>query len=250
MINSVEQNVIDCILKLGISRKCKGFTVIVETVATLLKQPSYFNRPYMTIDRTMYDTTLCSTYTGERSIRSALTNLWLKGDKQFIYQLFGYTIAKDKHRPSVLEFIMTIADYISLEHPELSLLFSGCSDSEIAIYRNISIVLKEFGIPCNIDGYYYLRECFYLSIQNTSPLILSKGIFPLVAQKYKTTPERVNDSIRYAIKTSWKRGNKSYLSLIFGHSVNTQPSMWHFIMQTIISTNSFTNLNIYQRFSD
>ena len=41
-----------------------------------------------------------------------------------------------------------------------------------------------------------------------------------IADKYNTTPSRVERAIRHAIEVSWNRGDYDLMEEIFGHSVD------------------------------
>ena len=49
---------------------------------------------------------------------------------------------------------------------------------------------------------------------------ITKLLYPTIAERYQTTPSRVERAIRHAIEVSWNRGNWDYMEEIFGHSVD------------------------------
>ncbi|MBE7091603.1 MAG: hypothetical protein E7365_00270 [Clostridiales bacterium] len=51
----------------------------------------------------------------ERNIRYAIENTWEQGNVNEIYNLFGYTVDKEKGKPTNSEFIFLIADKIKLK---------------------------------------------------------------------------------------------------------------------------------------
>ena len=52
------------------------------------------------------------------------------------------------------------------------------------------------------------------------PSWLEKEVYPFIADKYNTTPSRVERAIRHAIEVSWSRGDYDVMEDLFGHSVD------------------------------
>ena len=50
---------------------------------------------------------------------------------------------------------------------------------------------------------------------------ITKQLYPDLAKKYKTTPSRVERSIRHAIEVAWNRGQIEIAQDIFGYTVNS-----------------------------
>src|SRR5690606_33051394 len=71
----------------------------------------------------------------------------------------------------------------------------------------ITAIIKEIGVPAHIKGYVYLREAIqmvYYDIELLSSV--TKILYPDIAQKFNTTPSRVERAIRHAIEVAWNRG--------------------------------------------
>lgn len=51
----------------------------------------------------------------ERAIRHAIEVAWLRGNPEFLHEVFGYTIDANKGKPTNSEFIALIADKIRME---------------------------------------------------------------------------------------------------------------------------------------
>ncbi len=85
----------------------------------------------------------------------------------------------------------------------------------------ITEVMHHLGVPAHIKGYIYLREAIELVIKDIEYLgAVTKELYPCVAEKYNTTPSRVERAIRHAIEVSWDRGNVAALSKYFGNTVS------------------------------
>jgi len=90
---------------------------------------------------------------------------------------------------------------------------------------NITAIIHEIGVPAHIKGYQYLREAITMVYNNIEILgAITKTLYPAIAQKYKTTPSRVERAIRHAIEVAWTRGNIDSISHLFGYTVNATKS--------------------------
>lgn len=49
---------------------------------------------------------------------------------------------------------------------------------------------------------------------------VTKILYPDIAQKFNTTPSRVERAIRHAIEVAWNRGNYESISEMFGYTVH------------------------------
>ena len=92
---------------------------------------------------------------------------------------------------------------------------------DIDIEVMVTDVLHDVGVPANIQGYNYVRTAIVLAIKNGDVLNrVTKELYPSVAQIHKTTPSRVERSIRHAIETAWDRGDIEVLASYFGYAVH------------------------------
>ncbi len=90
---------------------------------------------------------------------------------------------------------------------------------------NITSIIHEIGVPAHIKGYQYLREAITMVYNNIEILgAITKTLYPAIAEKYKTTPSRVERAIRHAIEVAWTRGNIDSISLLFGYTINISKS--------------------------
>jgi len=90
---------------------------------------------------------------------------------------------------------------------------------------NITTIIHEIGVPAHIKGYQYLRDAITMVYNNIEILgAITKTLYPAIAEKYKTTPSRVERAIRHAIEVAWTRGNIDSISHLFGYTVNVSKS--------------------------
>ena len=80
--------------------------------------------------------------------------------------------------------------------------------------------IKQVGITANVKGYHYLRDAILL-VHDDFDLMnrLTAGLYATVADKYNSTPQRVERAMRHAIETAWNRGNIKVLEEFFGYTI-------------------------------
>ncbi|MFW6021939.1 MAG: sporulation transcription factor Spo0A [Halanaerobiaceae bacterium] len=98
---------------------------------------------------------------------------------------------------------------------------SSSPKKKVDLNVRITEVMHHLGVPAHIKGYIYLREAIELVINDIEYLgAVTKELYPSVAEKYNTTPSRVERAIRHAIEVSWDRGNINALNKYFGNTVS------------------------------
>ena len=99
------------------------------------------------------------------------------------------------------------------------------SDNNIDLDTEITTLLHEIGVPAHIKGYLYIREAINMVYDNIDLLgAITKILYPEIAQKYCTTPSRVERAIRHAIEVAWIRGNVEAISEIFSYTISYNKS--------------------------
>jgi two-component system response regulator (stage 0 sporulation protein A) len=84
----------------------------------------------------------------------------------------------------------------------------------------ITELLHELGVPAHIRGYQYLRYAIELVIKDITILnSITKSLYPEIAIKFDTTPNRVERAIRHAIETSWERSELEVINRLFRYTV-------------------------------
>lgn len=85
----------------------------------------------------------------------------------------------------------------------------------------VTNVIHEVGVPAHIKGYQYLREAIIMVVNNIDIINqITKQLYPDIAQKYGTTPSRVERAIRHAIEVAWGRGQTETVESIFGYTIS------------------------------
>ena len=81
--------------------------------------------------------------------------------------------------------------------------------------------IHEIGVPAHIKGYQYLRDSIMMAVCDMDILnSITKQLYPSIAQKFDTTPSRVERAIRHAIEVAWGRGNMDTIDALFGYTIH------------------------------
>ena len=85
----------------------------------------------------------------------------------------------------------------------------------------VTNLIHEIGVPAHIKGYQYLREAIMMVVQDIDIINqITKMLYPEIAERYHTTPSRVERAIRHAIEVAWARGRNDAVESIFGYTVS------------------------------
>ena len=80
-------------------------------------------------------------------------------------------------------------------------------------------MLKDIGMPQHVKGYYYTVSAIELCVAKHEYLdAITKELYPVIAEKYSTTPSRVERAIRHAIEICFERTDIRVLASIFGNT--------------------------------
>lgn len=99
--------------------------------------------------------------------------------------------------------------------------------------EKITNIFITVGIPAHIKGYQFLREAIKMAIDNPDIInSITKRLYPEVAQRFDTSPSKVERAIRHAIEVAWNRGKIENINSLFGVRVynhNEKPTNGEFI---------------------
>lgn len=99
--------------------------------------------------------------------------------------------------------------------------------------EKISNIFITVGIPAHIKGYQFLREAIKMAIDNPDIInSITKRLYPEVAERFDTSPSKVERAIRHAIEVAWNRGKIENINSLFGVRVynhNEKPTNGEFI---------------------
>jgi two-component system response regulator (stage 0 sporulation protein A) len=91
------------------------------------------------------------------------------------------------------------------------------------ISAEVTSMMHQIGIPAHVKGYQYIRDAVLMVVEDVSLLgAVTKELYPAIARKYDTVPNRVERGIRHVIELAWERGHTETLRRIFGYSMNIE----------------------------
>ena len=86
-----------------------------------------------------------------------------------------------------------------------------------SIDEKISRIFINVGIPPHIKGYYFLREGVKMAVDDPEIINnITKKLYPMIGERYKTTASKVERAIRHAIEVAWNRGRIDSINSILG----------------------------------
>lgn len=87
----------------------------------------------------------------------------------------------------------------------------------------ITETIQRVGIPAHIKGYHYIRTAITMMTEDMELAhSVTKILYPAVAKKFDTTPQRVERAIRHAIEVAWNRGDPAVLNEMFGYTIDCE----------------------------
>lgn len=105
------------------------------------------------------------------------------------------------------------------QDPKIGLVTGSHKDNSLEI--EISRIFQKLNIPAHYKGYNYLREAILITVNE--PTIINevtKRLYPLIAERFNTTANRVERSMRFAIENAWNKGHVETLHQLFGYCVD------------------------------
>ena len=87
----------------------------------------------------------------------------------------------------------------------------------------VTDIIRELGVPAHINGYRYLREAILLAVDDMALLgSMTKRLYPAVADRFSTTRQNVEKSMRRAIENAWERSDGAVLAKYFGRTLSAR----------------------------
>ncbi len=115
---SLEKQITYVIHQLGIPAHIKGYQFLRTAIIKAILDPdiiNYVTKSLYPLVAQAHDTTPSRV---ERAIRHAIEVAWDRGDVDTLNSYFGYTISRQRGKPTNSEFIAMIADYIRLKNTD------------------------------------------------------------------------------------------------------------------------------------
>ena len=157
-------------------------------------------------------------------------NVTTKRDDERMYKILTDLMNADKE----FQIMITVpgnssftrqAGSMEAEHKDIVMNTGNRKEENMAVHdleKDVTDMIHEIGVPAHIKGYQYLREAIMMSVNDIEMLSsITKVLYPTIAEKYDTTPSRVERAIRHAIEVAWNRGRMETLNALFGYTIST-----------------------------
>ena len=110
---------------------------------------------------------------------------------------------------------------VGISKPQYIDISNMSNNKEENLEALVTNIIHEVGVPAHIKGYQYLREAIMMVVNDIDVINqITKCLYPQIAQKFHTTPSRVERAIRHAIEVAWGRGQQDVVENIFGYTVS------------------------------
>jgi len=130
-----------------------------------------------------------------------------------------YYVLKPFNMEVLVSRIRQLAGMITAQRPQVTAQAIKAKSVDVEVTN----IIREIGIPAHIKGYQYLRDAIMMIISEVELLgAVTKVLYPMIAEKYSTTPSRVERAIRHAIEVAWNRGNIDMINRLFGYTVKLE----------------------------
>ena len=114
-----------------------------------------------------------------------------------------------------------------------ALLAAGEEARRREVLRVVAERLNRLGVPGHFKGYQYLLDAVLMVVYDRTLLhTVTKDLYPSIARRHNTSPERVERAIRNAVEVTMTRGNLEEIQRVFGYLVDSgkgKPSNSSFI---------------------
>ena len=127
---------------------------------------------------------------------------------------------KEVNKCGVNYYMLKPINLASLEKRILSFNYDDKTFGGVNLNSVISDILHTLGVPTHIRGYQFIRDGITIIYNNNNISYITKDVYPTIAEKYHTTPSRVERAIRHAIEISWSRGDINVMNDMFGNSLD------------------------------
>lgn len=151
----------------------------------------------------------------------------------FVQKAMQYGASYFLAKPFDFDAACKLMDEFSSSNAVASKAPTPSSKRNRSLDEKIANLFISVGIPAHIKGYQFLREAIKMTVE--SPEIINsitKRLYPGIAERYQTSPSKVERAIRHAIEVAWSRGKIENINNVFGikiYSPNEKPTNGEFI---------------------
>lgn len=151
----------------------------------------------------------------------------------FVQKAMRYGASYFVAKPFSFETLRNTLDELSSLEEEKPVHVQSKSSGNRILDEKIANLFISVGIPAHIKGYQFLREAIKMTVDNPEIIgSITKKLYPSIADRFMTSPSKVERAIRHAIEVAWNRGKIENINQIFGikiYSPNEKPTNGEFI---------------------
>lgn len=123
------------------------------------------------------------------------------------------------------DFCETLSEYLVQQDgiEVVGVAYNGVEAIEIIEQQKPDVVVLDIIMP-HLDGLGVLEKMASGLVGHRPKMVMltAFGQYPAIAQKYHTTPSRVERAIRHAIELAWDRGNVETMTKLFGYTISLE----------------------------
>lgn len=93
------------------------------------------------------------------------------------------------------------------------------------------MILRKCHVNSMYKGYHYIQDAVEIVAaknEESENVRMMKDVYPVIAEKYGTSPANIEAAIRSAVEKCWK-SNREYVQEILGYSTTKCPSNSEFL---------------------
>lgn len=214
-----------------------GFEVvaIAQNGTVALKMIEQFDPDFLLLDIVMPELDgfgVLSALEGKRPVVIMMSQLATDG---FVQKAMQYGASYFLAKPFDYNTLFKVMnDYVMPVQPSSkAALPQNVSKRSRNLDEKISNLFITVGIPAHIKGYQFLREAIKMTIEQPDIInSITKKLYPSIAERYQTSPSKVERAIRHAIEVAWNRGKIENINNVFGikiYASNEKPTNGEFI---------------------
>lgn len=88
----------------------------------------------------------------------------------------------------------------------------------ITMEMRVTDLILELGVPAKNKGYLFLKTALAMTAEDETLMeLVTKRLYPRVAEKHGASASQVEKAIRHAVDTVWHEGNQKVLAEFFGY---------------------------------
>jgi len=149
---TIEQRVTSECRKIGVPAHIMGYHYVRDAIMMVIKDLDFLKHVTKEIYPTIAKEAGTISSNVERAIRHAIDVAWTHGNLEYQNEVFGYSIAVNRDRPTNSQFIATIADKVKLDTIEANLIEINNLDFNALTTRDVELLCMRYNVHAICEG--------------------------------------------------------------------------------------------------